>query len=176
MEPFQHVMASCSFTSTTQHTGNAAHPWEYSESLRSIIALDFETVVYNLARGSIGYGDYFDKGMLLQAPSDPEPCSGPRQIGLTKEWLWINATYRSTSLPNNWTDILKTTEFACISIEDWPWPMCVADMLNQVIELTHQCATDACEPDSSGYCKVKRAVGRACFCRDISYDSCAGSC
>jgi hypothetical protein len=181
MEPFQHVMASCSFTSTTQHTGNAARPWEYSEFLRSMIALDFETVGYNLARRSIGYGDYFDKECFCSAFTiDPkkEPCSvpGPGQIDLTKERLWVNATCGSTSLPDNWTDILKTTEFACIPIEDWHWPMCVADMPKQVIELTDQCATDACELDSSGYCKVKRAVDRACFCRDISYDSCGGSC
>jgi hypothetical protein len=183
MEPFQHVMASCSFTSTTQHTGNAARPWEYSEFLRSMIALDFETVGYNLTRRSIGYGDYFDKECFCSAFTiDPkkEPCSGPGpgpgQIDLTKERLWINATCGSTSLPDNWTDILKTTEFACIPIEDWHWPMCVADMPKQVIELTDQCATDACELDSSGYCKVKRAVDRACFCRNISYDSCGGSC
>lgn len=177
MEPFQHVMASCSFTSTTQHTGNAARPWEYSESLRSMIALDFETVGYDLTRGSIRYGDYFDKECFCSAFAiDPEPCSRSGQLDLTKERLWINATCGSTFLPDNWTDILKTTEFACIPIEDWHWPMCVVDMPKQVIELTDQCATDACEPDSSGYCKVKRAVDRACFCRDISYDSCGGSC
>lgn len=181
MEPFQHIMASCSFTSTTQHTGNAARPWEYSEFLRSMIALDFETVGYNLVRRSIGYGDYFDKECFCSTFTiDPkkEPCSGPGpgQIDLTKERLWINATCGSTYLPDNWTDILKTTEFACIPIEDWHWPMCVEDMPKQVIELTDQCATDACELDSSGYCKVKRAVDRACFCRDINYDSCGGSC
>jgi hypothetical protein len=49
-------------------------------------------------------------------------------------------------------------------------------MPKQVTELTGQCATDACELDPSGYCKVKRTVDRACFCRDISYDSCGGSC
>ncbi|KAH8600114.1 hypothetical protein B0O99DRAFT_649498 [Bisporella sp. PMI_857] len=179
MEPFQHVMASCSFTSITQHTGNAARPWEYSESLRSMIALDFETVGYDLAQRSISYGDYFDKECFCSAFTiDPkrEPCSGLGQIDLTKERLWINATCGSTSLPDNWTDALKTTEFACIPIEDWHWPMCVADMTRQVIELTDQCATDACELDSSGYCKVKRAVDRACFCRDFGYDSCGGSC
>lgn len=179
MEPFQHVMASCSFTSTTQHTGNAARPWEYSESLRSMIALDFETVGYDLTRRSIGYGDYFDKECFCSAFTiDPkeEPCWASGQIDLTKERLWINATCGSTSLPDNWTDNLKTTEFAYIPIEDWHWPTCVADMPKQVIELTDQCATDACELDSSDYCKVKRAVDRACFCRDISYDSCGGSC
>lgn len=146
-----------------------------------MIALDFETVGYNLTRRSIGYGEYFDKECFCSAFTiDPkkEPCSGPGlgQIDLTKERLWINATCGSTSLPDKWTDILKTTEFAFISIEDWHWPMCVADMPKQVIELTDQCATDACGLDSSGYCKVKRAVDRACFCRDINYDSCGGAC
>lgn len=179
MESFQHVMASCSFTSTTKHTGNAARPWEYSESLRSMIALDFETVGYNLAQHRIEYGDYFDKECFCSAFTvdlKKEPCSGPGQLDLTKERLWINATCGSTSLPDNWTDILKTTEFAGIPFEDWHWPMCVADMPKQVIELTDQCATDACELDSSGYCKVRRAVDRACFCHDISYGSCGGSC
>lgn len=179
MEPFQHVMASCGFTSTTQHTGNAARSWEYSESLRSMVALDFETVGYNLTRRSIGYGDYFDKECFCDAFTiDPkrEPCSGPGQLDLTREWLWINATCGPSSVPDNWTDILKTTEFAYIPIEDWRWPTCVTDMPKQVTELTNQCTTDACGLDSSGYCKVKRAVDRACFCRNINYDSCGGSC
>ena len=177
MEPFQHVMASCSFTSISQHAGNAARPWEYRESLRSMIALDFETVGYNLAGRLIRYGDYFDKECFCSAFTinmKKEPCSGPGpgQIDLMKELLWVNATCGSTSLPDNWTDILKTTEFAYIPIEDWHWPICVADMP----KLPDQCVTDACEIDSSGYCKVKRAIDRACFCRDISYDSCGGSC
>jgi len=179
MEPFQLVMASCGFTSTTQHTGNAARPWEYSESLRSMIALDFETVGYNLTQRSIGYGDYFDKECFCDAFTiDPkkEPCSGPGQLDLTREWLWINATCGPTSVPDNWTDILKTTEFAYIPTEDWRWPTCVTDMPKQVTELTDQCTTDACGLDSSGYCKAKRAVDRACFCRNINYDSCGGSC
>ncbi|KAF2802260.1 uncharacterized protein BDZ99DRAFT_512554 [Mytilinidion resinicola] len=179
MEPFQHVMASCSFTSTTRHTGNAARPWEYSGSLRSMVSLDFETVGYDLTGHSVGYGDYFDKECFCGAFTiDPkrEPCSGPGQIDWTKERLWINATCGSTSLPDNWTDLLKTTEFAYIPIEDWHWPTCVTDMPKQVTGLTDKCATDACEIDSSGYCKVKRAVDRACFCHNISYDSCGGSC
>lgn len=179
MEPFQHVIASCSFTSTTQHTGNAARPWEYSESRRSMIILDSETVGYDLAGRSIRYGDYFDKECFCSAFAiypRTEPCSGPGQIDLTKERLWINATCGPTSLPDNWTEMLKTTDFTYIPIEDWRWPRCVADMPKQVIELADQCATDACEIDSSGYCKVKSAIERACFCRDISYDSCGGSC
>jgi len=179
MESFQQVLASCSFTSTARHTGNAARPWEYRESLHSMVALDSETVGYDLTGHSLRYGNYFDKECFCSTFTiDPEeePCSGPGQIDLTKERLWINATCGSRSLPDNWTDELKTTEFAYIPTEDWHWPMCVADMPKQVIKLTDQCATDACEVDSSGYCKVKHAVDRACFCRDISYDSCRGSC
>ncbi|KAK2759106.1 hypothetical protein FQN54_003205 [Arachnomyces sp. PD_36] len=179
MEPFQHAMASCSFTGTTQHTGNAARPWEYSESLQSMIALDSETVGYSLISNNVGYGHYFDIECFCSAftiDSKKEPCSESGQIDLTKERLWVNATCGSTSLPDNWTDILETTEFAAIPMEDWHWPMCVADMPKQVTELTNKCATDACELDSSGYCKDKRAVDRACFCHGISYDSCGGSC
>jgi hypothetical protein len=47
-------------------------------------------------------------------------------------------------------------------------------MPEQVIELTDQCATDACEV--GGYCKIKRTVDRGCFCRNINYNSCGGSC
>lgn len=179
MEPFQHAMASCSFTGTTQHTGRADRPWEYSESLRSMIVLDSETTGYNLTGRSIWYGDYFDKECFCSTFTvDPknEPCSGPDLIDSTKERLWINATCGPASLPDHWTDTLKTTEFACIPIEDWQWPKCVADMPKQVIELADRCETDACELDSGGYCRVKRSVERACFCRDITYDSCDGSC
>ncbi|KAJ5875984.1 uncharacterized protein N7529_001568 [Penicillium soppii] len=177
MEPFQHVMASCSFASTSQHTGNAARPWEYSEGLRSMIALDFETVGYNLVRGRIGDGDYFDKDCFCNAFTidlEKEPCLGSGQLDFTKERLWINATCGSAYLPDDWTKSLKTTQFAYIPIDDWHWPKCVTDMPKQVIELTDQCATDACE--LGGYCKVKRAVDRACFCREIRYDICGGSC
>ncbi|KAJ5685153.1 hypothetical protein N7536_007772 [Penicillium majusculum] len=185
MEPFQHVMASCGFTSTTQHTGNAARPWEYSERLRSMIALDFETVgydlvqrhIYDLVLHRISDGDYFDKYCFCNTFNidlNKEPCSGSGQLDFTKERLWIYATCGSTSLPENWADTLKTTQFAYIPIEDWHWPKCVVDMPEQVIELTDQCATDACEV--GGYCKIKRAVDRACFCRNINYDSCGGSC
>ncbi|KAH7141792.1 hypothetical protein EDB81DRAFT_53458 [Dactylonectria macrodidyma] len=178
-EPFQHVMGSCSFSSTTQRTGNAARPWEYSESLRSMIALGFETLGYNLTGYSLRYGDYFDKECFCSAfttGSNHEPCSGQGQIDLTRERLWFNATCGSESLPDNWTDNLKTMGFAYIPIEDWHWPTCFTDMPKQVIELTDQCATNVCELDSSGYCEVKRAIDRACFCRNISYDSCGGSC
>lgn len=179
MERLQHVVASCMFTGTTRHTGNAARPWEYSESLQSMIALYFETVGYDITRYSIRDGDYINKECFCSAftvDQKNEPCLGSGQMDLIKERLWMNATCGSMSLPGNWTDNLKTTEFAYIPIDDWHWPMCVTDMPKQVIELPDQCATDACKIDSNGYCKVKRAVDRACFCRDIRYDFCGGSC
>jgi hypothetical protein len=178
-ESFRQVMASCSFTSTTQHTGNAARPWEYSESSRSMTALDSETASYDLVWGSIRYGDYFDKACLCTAFAiDPEnePCVWAGKLDLTKERLWIDATCGPASLPDGWNHSLQTTDFAYIPIEDWHWPKCVASMPREVTHLTDQCVTDACERDSSGYCKVKRAIDRACFCRKITYDSCGGAC
>ncbi|KAE8382751.1 hypothetical protein BDV26DRAFT_224066 [Aspergillus bertholletiae] len=179
MESFDRVIASCSFRSTTQDTGNAVHSWEYWESLRSIVALDFETVGYDLVGRHISDGEYFDKACFCNAftmDRDAEPCPGSGELDFTKERLWINAVCGSTSLPKNWTDTLRTTVFAYIPTEACHWPMSVADMPKQVIDLHHQCATDACEIDSSGYCKATRAVDRACFCRNIKYDSCGGSC
>ncbi|KAJ5100786.1 hypothetical protein N7456_006838 [Penicillium angulare] len=179
MDPFQYVIASCGFTSTSQDTGNSARPWEYRESLHSMIALDFETVGYDIVGDRIRDGDYFDKDCFCHVFTinlAKEPCSGSGQLEFTKERLWMNATCGSKFLPNNWTETLMTTQFSFIAIEDWRWPVCVADMPKRVIALTDQCATDACELDSSGYCNVKRAVDRTCFCRNISYDSCTGSC
>ncbi|KAL4861978.1 hypothetical protein BDV12DRAFT_190731 [Aspergillus spectabilis] len=179
MEPFEHVIASCSFTGTSEHTGNAARPWEYSESLRSMIALDTQTAGYNLVGHHISDGDYFDKDCFCSAftiDSNQEPCQGSGQLDLTKELLWMNATCGSISLYDNWTDHLKTTPFGYIPMEDWHWPRCVADIPKQTHALADQCATDACEVDRHGYCRIKRAIDRACVCRDISYDTCGGSC
>ncbi|KAL3494383.1 hypothetical protein BJX62DRAFT_234260 [Aspergillus germanicus] len=178
-EPFQHVMASCGFTSTTQHTGNAARPWQYNEHLRSMVALDSETVGYDLAQQHITDGTYFDKECFCSSfilDVQNEPCSESALLDLSKERLWINSTCGAASLPESWTDGLKTTQFAYIPVEAWHWPRCVVDMPMQVIGLTDQCATDACEIDSIGYCNVKRAVDRTCFCNNISYDSCSGLC
>ncbi|KAI1270094.1 hypothetical protein F5Y18DRAFT_367066 [Xylariaceae sp. FL1019] len=179
-ETFEHVVASCSFTSTTQHTGNAARPWEYNAHLRSMVALDSETAGYDLTQGSIEQGDYFDKECFCSAFTiDPETenCSGgPGHLDLTIERLWMNATCGSTSLPKNWTDVIKVTGFAYIPMENWQWPRCVVDMPKEVTGLPDQCGADACDLDSDGYCRVKRSVDRACFCRNISYDSCSGSC
>ncbi|KAF3395199.1 hypothetical protein DPV78_009032 [Talaromyces pinophilus] len=177
---YRHVMASCMFTASTQNTGNAARPWEYSESLQSIIPLSYETVGYDLTGHHISEGSYFDKNCFCSYFAiDPEnePCSGSRGIDLTRERLWINATCGSSSLPQNWTDTLQTTDLAYIPLEDWNWPKCVADMPKQVIELSEQCVAEACEVDSDGHCsKIKPAVERACFCHNISYNSCGGSC
>lgn len=101
MEPFQYVMASCGFTSNTRHTGNAARPWEYSESRRSIIALDFETVGYDVTQHDIQYGDYFDRQCFcdtFETDLTMEPCPGPG-LATTQERLWLNATCGSTYLP-----------------------------------------------------------------------------
>ncbi|KAF1836883.1 hypothetical protein BDW02DRAFT_566653 [Decorospora gaudefroyi] len=178
MEPFQHVMASCGFTADAQHTGNAARPWEYNQDLRSIIALDSQTASYELTEHRIAHGDYFDKQCFCKAFGidwKAEPCAGPG-IALTRERLWLNATCGPTSLPDHWTDELKTTRSAYIPTEDWRWPECVAGMPKKVTGLADTCTTDACEVDSRGYCKIKRAIDRACFCRNISYNSCKGSC
>jgi hypothetical protein len=179
IESFQFVMASCGFTSTTQHTGNAARPWEYSEAQHSIIALDSETASYDaISWHWIGPGDYFDKQCFCKTfTKDPEKesCSGTG-LALTKERMWMNATCGPDSLPTNWTNGIKTTAFNYIPTDSWRWPICVNDMPEEVIGLIDQCAANACDVDSDGYCKVTSAVDRACFCRNISYDTCKGPC
>ncbi|KAH6629311.1 hypothetical protein C7974DRAFT_184540 [Boeremia exigua] len=177
-ESFNHVMASCSFTSDTRHTGNAARPWEYMESQGSMIALDYETAGYDLTLRRLAYGDYFDKRCFCEVFSTymkTEPCPGPG-LASTRERLWLNATCGAESLPAGWTNGLQTTTFAYIPTENWRWPKCVADVPRKVIGLVDQCTTDACELDHDGYCDITRAVDRACFCRNINYDSCKGPC
>jgi hypothetical protein len=176
-EPFQHVIASCSFTSTAQHTGNADRPWEFRESM---MALDSETVGYDLAHRTIEDGDYFDKECFCGAftiDRNTEPCPTLRSIDMMKERLWINATCGPAGLPYNWMDMIRIPGFTYVPIEGWHWPACVADMPKQVTGLTSQCAAKACELDGSGYCKeIRDTVDRACFCHNISYDFCGGSC
>ncbi|KAI1128145.1 hypothetical protein F5Y10DRAFT_181348 [Nemania abortiva] len=170
MEPFQHVIASCAFTATTRHTGNAARPWEYSGSLKSMVALDSETAGYDLTHGRISFGSYFDKECFCTTFTyDPynEPCLG---LDLAKERLWIHATCGSTSLPYKWMDNLKIMGFAYVRIEDWYFSVDAAELPKQVVELTDRCVTDACEVDSGGYCKVKHAVDRDCFCGALTID------
>lgn len=178
-EEFQHAVGSCSFTATAQHMGNAARPWEYSQTLRSMIALDFETAGYSITRGYLLPGEYYDKFCFCNVFTldfDQEPCSGTG-LDTTKERLWLNATCGPASLPDRWTDDLKMVGSTYIPAEHWKWPTCVMDMPSQVTGRADQCATDACELGSpDGYCNVKRTIDRACFCQDISYDSCGGSC
>lgn len=177
---YRHVMASCMFTGSAQNTGNAARPWEYSESVQSMIPLSYQTVGYDLTGHTINEGSYFDKNCFCSyfaVDPEDEPCSESRDIDLTRERLWINATCGPTYLPKNWTDTLRTIEFGYIPLEHWHWPKCVADMPKQVTSLPDQCAAEVCELDSDGYCsKIKPAVDKACFCHNISYDSCGGSC
>jgi hypothetical protein len=178
-EPFRRAMASCSFTSATQHMGNAARPWEYNQGLQSMTALDYETAGYSLTQHSITYGDYFDKSCFCKTfilDDTEEPCMASRRLDITRERLWMNATCGPKSLFANWTDNLMTTKSAYIAKADWAWPACVADMPKDVLELTDRCADDACKLDSSGYCQITSAVDRSCFCSQISYDSCKGSC
>lgn len=179
-EAYQHVMASCMFTGSTQNTGNAARSWEYSESQQSIIPLGFDTVGYNLTGRDIHDGSYFDKDCFCSfftVNIDNEPCSGFHQLDLTRERLWINATCGSSSLAKNWAEKVQTTDFGYIPLEDWQWPSCVADMPQQVTSLPGHCAAEACELDADGYCsKIQPGVERACFCHSISYDSCGGLC
>lgn len=179
-EPYSHVMASCMFTGSAQTIGDANRPWEYSESQQSLVALAYETVGYDLTGSYIDEGMYFDKNCFCSffaVDPENEPCSGSLPLDLTKERLWFNATCGSSSLPEEWTDTLQTTDFDYIPLEDWRWPLCVADMPEQVTGLPDQCAAEACELDADGYCReIKPAVDRACFCVNISYDSCGGSC
>ncbi|KAJ3535026.1 hypothetical protein NM208_g7299 [Fusarium decemcellulare] len=137
-ESFQHALGSCGFTSTTQHNGNAARPWEYNKSLRSMTTLSFDTVGYNLTGGNIGPAmlsvgwDRLDEGAVV-----------------------VQRHLRAASLPDNWTAPLKIMGFTYIPVPDWRWPMCVSDMPRQVTELTDQCATDACQLDPDGYCQTR---------------------
>jgi hypothetical protein len=178
MESFQHVMASCGFTSQPQHTGNAARPWEYRESLRSMVSLDFETAGYDLTQRRIAYGDYFDKDCFCNAfrvDSQAESCQG-QGLASTKERLWLNATCGPDFLPSDWTTGLQTTPFTFIPTKDWRWPNYETALPRRISRLADHCTADACERDPAGYCKVERAVNRACFCRGISYEDCHGPC
>jgi len=179
VEPFQHVMASCSFTSIAQHTGNAARPWEYSERLNSVIALDSETANYDLTLHRIIDGEYFDTDCFCNSfrPNwERSSCSDAEGIDLTQERLWIHATCGSEYLPWNWTHALKTTEYSYIAATNWHWPACVADVPATIADRVTQCSSDACGLDSNGYCKITRGIDRTCLCNSISYDSCGGAC
>lgn len=178
-ELYEYVLESCSFTGSTIHTGNAARPWEYNESRKSMAALSFDTVGYNLTGRRIREGDYFDKECFCDTFSmdhSQEPCSQSGLLDLTRERLWMHATCGPTSLPVNWKDSLKVTGTAFIPKRSWHWPECLEDIPDGIVSLKDQCMTDACELDSDGYCQVNPAIDAACFCRGIDYDSCRGSC
>ncbi|USP75419.1 uncharacterized protein yc1106_02693 [Curvularia clavata] len=178
MESFGHIMTSCGFEAYSRHTGNAARPWEYRESLHSMIALDAETVGYDLVHHNIPFGNYFDKQCFCRtfdASLATADCVGPG-LSSTMERLWMSATCGTDALPSNWTRGLKTTVHDYIPTEAWSWPQCFRSMPLSVVELHGECTTNACKIDSDGYCEVTRAVDRACFCRNIDYDTCSGPC
>ncbi|KAH9878035.1 hypothetical protein J1614_003252 [Plenodomus biglobosus] len=179
-EGFQHVTSWCSFTGVTQHTGNAARPWEYNEGLRSMVALDFETAGYDLTHHKIPYGEYIDKECLCTSYTinvEEEPCRDPAQaLDLTRERLWMMATCGLLSIPHSWTQNLTTIGEDFILIEDWPWPAVIPYIQQRTESLVKKCTTDACEIDRDGYCTTMRGVERACFCRDMSYDMCGKPC
>ncbi|KAF9736472.1 hypothetical protein PMIN01_04251 [Paraphaeosphaeria minitans] len=178
MESFEHVIASCGFTSDTRHTGNADRPWEYREALGSMVALDSETAGYELTGRRIARGDYFDKRCFCDTFSTNEEaqlCPGP-SLASTKERLWLNATCGSESLPANRTEELQTTTFAYIATQDWLWPQHKNSRPKKTTQPVDHCTTDACDIDFNGYCNVEHAVDRACVCKNVSYDDCEGLC
>lgn len=179
-ELFQHALASCMFTNSAQHTGNAARPWEYSDSLRSMVSLDSETAGYDILGSNIPDGDYFDKTCfcdIMTIDWTQEPCSDPGTIDMTIERYWMYATCGRSALPAGlWKDHLKTTEDHYIPVEEWTWPKCVADIPKEILTRQDQCTTDACEVESDGYCTIRRSVDKKRFCREFSYESCGGSC
>lgn len=180
-EAFGDITASCGFSSFAKHTGNVVRPWEYDQSLRSMIALGYEGVGFSELTGhDIQYGDYFDKQCFCGAfglDRGDEACSAPGSIQLTRERLWMNATCGAASLWGNWEDALRTTDFAFIPIQDWQWPKLTSDMPHYLTEPTHKCGTNACKVDPKGYCnKVVPSISRACFCHAIHYESCGDAC
>jgi hypothetical protein len=178
-EPFQHVMGSCSFTSTTLHTGNAGRPWEYSTSRKSMVALSFDTVSYDLTKRYIPPGQYFDKSCLcgnFAIDHQRGPCAMSNQLELTKELLWLRVTCGLAYLPADWATSLKVIGSSYIPVRDWYLPSPTTDFPQEIVDFTQQCTTDTCKIDSDGYCQVVPAVERNCFCRKVVYDVCQDSC
>ncbi|KAF4435901.1 hypothetical protein F53441_13409 [Fusarium austroafricanum] len=94
-ESFRHVLGSCSFTAKTQHTGNAARPWEYNEDRRSMTTLSFDTVGYDLTNSHIPTGEYFDKACFCDTftmDQYEEPCWKADLVDLTMQRRWLNET------------------------------------------------------------------------------------
>lgn len=178
-ESFDKAIASCSFENMSYHIGNADRPWEYSESLLSMIALDYVSVGYDLTGDQIPYGNYFDKKCFcdrFSAARGEAACSARENLDLTRYGLWITNICGPEFLPTDWAAGSRTTVYDYIPVEDWTWPKCVADMPEQVTERTDRCATNACEVDHEGYCRIRRTIDRSCFCSTIGYNTCGGSC
>jgi hypothetical protein len=138
-EPFGRIIASCSFTSMTQHTGNAIRPWEYNPGLQSMTTLDSETAAYTLTQYSVAHGDYFDRACFCKTFTigrQEEPCAAPRRLEMTRERLWMNATCGPKSLFSNWTDNLMTTESAYIAKEASTslYRRCLQDRLQRLLQ------------------------------------------
>lgn len=172
-ENILHAMAICGFTGDTQHTGNAARPWEYNEGLRSIVALDSETIGYDVTQHILAQSNYFDKECFCKSFTidlAAEPCAG-LGLSVTRERLWMAATCGLDYLTSKWTNGLQTTQFDYIPTEDWHWPQCFDDMRKKTKELPDRCTTHACEIDKDGYCKIKSAVDRSCFCSNTDYST-----
>lgn len=183
-DSFQRIMKSCSFESVTRHTGNAARPWEFRENVGSIAALDSEIVGYpsnfwDHLWNRLEDSTYFDRACFCHVfgfNMTLEPCANPNTLEMTKERLWMSATCGHESMPDDWKAGLRLTGDQFIPVEDWHWPACINDFPRTVVGLKDQCATQACAVDVGGYCNVKRSIDRACFCRQVSYKSCNGSC
>ncbi|KAH7265497.1 uncharacterized protein BKA55DRAFT_252420 [Fusarium redolens] len=91
-ETFDHVIGSCSFTATTQHTGNAGRPWEYNGGRNSMTSLSFDTVGYQLTKTLIPHGEYFDKACFCNTfamDQHEEPCStsGAKDLEIQRRWM-----------------------------------------------------------------------------------------
>jgi hypothetical protein len=171
---FNSAIASCSFTGMPQHRENIAKDWE-SDEVKYMKFLGSESAAYTLTQHSVAYGHYFDKACFCKTfkLNLREPY---RRIDMTQQRLWMNATCGPKSLFSNWTNNLMTIGSAYIAKGDWAWPSCVDDIPKTVLNLTNSCAEKACKIDSAGYCQKTNAIDRSCFCNQISYDSCGGSC
>ncbi|KIL92170.1 hypothetical protein FAVG1_04577 [Fusarium avenaceum] len=178
-ESFQHVVGSCSFTSTTLHTGNAGRPWEYSTSRKSMVALSFDTVGYDLTKWYIPPGQYFDKSCLCSTfaiDHQHGPCATSNQLELTKELLWLRVTCGLAYLPADWDKSLKVVGSSYIPVRDWYLPNPITNFPEEIVDFTQQCTTDTCKVDSDGYCRVVSTIDRQCFCHKANYDVCQGPC
>lgn len=178
LENFGFTMLSCTFTSETISQGNAARPWEYSPRLKSMTALSWDTVGYDLTHGYIADGVYFDVECFCHRFSDQqqqdEPCS--TQLDLTKERLWIHAVCGPSALPKDWQKSLKTLGQDYIPMKRWERSSDITNMPENVTALAEQCTTDACDVDSEGFCQLVPAIDRSCMCSRLHYVLCQGPC